>query len=357
MRLCAVFSAAALGALLLAIPERLVACAFDTVLPRATLSGQIAGSIELIAARPSTADPFRFEAVAVLSGVASGNGPPHLVDSAMRARLARDPEQAVLFAHQVDGSWTRLLVIDDATRPVIAHMIARADFWGTPEGAADRRDYFAALLAHPDEQLRRSALQELDALPYGVLRSGVYPVPSVALLRGLASIEDMPFAPIRILLLGIDQQSTARAAVSARLEWLAASGTDTHLGAWITAAIESGGPTGIADLERLFFAPPARLAQAQLTEIVRALSVQSAAGDPALRSDLDRSIRRLVTLYPEAAPQVAQVFGAAGDFTQTELIRELMAAGAFTGFRDLTLARAYLAGVRPAVEPRSFSQH
>ncbi len=303
MRLSAMLRAATLaGLLVLTAPERPAACAFHSVLPEATISEQIAGSIEVIAARPSAADPFRFEVVAVLRGAASKTSPPHLVDSGMRARLARDPDDAVLFAHNVDGSWTRLLVLDATTRPVVEDVLARAAVWATPGGAAERRDYFAGLLDHPDDQLRRFALGELAALPYGVLRSGVYTISDSDLLRGLADIEDMPFAAIRILLLGLNGGGGARDVIAARLAGLASSGANTDLGAWITAAIESGGPAGVARVERLFFGQPGGLTQGQLISIVRALSLHSSEGDPALRIPLNGALRRLVSLHPNAVP-------------------------------------------------------
>ena len=136
-------SATLAGLLILPVPERLAACAFQTVLPEATVSQQIAGAIEVIAARPAADNPFRFEPVAVLKGAVSASRPPHLVDTATRARLARNPGDSVLFAREIDGSWTRLLVLDVATRPLVDVLLARAGEWTTPVGAAERRDLFA----------------------------------------------------------------------------------------------------------------------------------------------------------------------------------------------------------------------
>lgn len=347
MSLCTTLRAATLaGILFLPAPDRLAACAFHTVLPEATVFQQIAGATLIIAARPTADNPFRFEPVAVLKGPASAARPPHLVDSATRTRLARNPGEAVLFARGEDGSWTRLLVLDAATRPLVDRMIAHADTWTAPEGAAERRDTFADLLAHPDERVRRLALRELDALSYRVLRGGTYPVDAADLLRGIADIEEMPFAPIRILLLGLDGGSVADAAIAERLAHLAASGADLHLGAWITAAIESGGPDGVAEVERLTLKSPGRLTEAQLIQLVRALSEQSANGEPVLRSAIDGAIRRLVSLRPDAAPLIAQAFGTNADYSQSGLIRELVAARAFTDLPGLMAAAAYIKGAR-----------
>ena len=355
MTLTATLRSATLGGLLLlSVPERLAACAFHTTLPEATVSQQIAGAIEVIAARPAPEDPFRFEATQVLKGAASASRPPDLVDSATRARLARNPDEAVLFVREADGSWARLLLLDAVTRPLVNRMLARADAWTTPAGATERRDVFALLLSHPDDRLRRLALRELDALPYGVLRGGTYPIPAEDLLRGLTDIQDMPYAPIRILLLGIDQGDDARDEIARRLSSMAAGGGGMNLGAWMTALIESGGPEGVLSLERLFLAAPGSLDDARLTEIVRALSVQSAEGDPTLRTSIDSTLRRFVSLRPDAAPLIAQAFGAAEDYSQVPLIREFVAARAFTERRDLMAATAYIARARPAAPGTSW---
>lgn len=352
MRLSARLRTATLaGLLLLPIPAPLGACAFHTALPEATVSGRIAAAVEVIAARPSRDDPFRFEAVAVLKGASSGSGPPDLVDSATRHRLARGSDDAVLFARTVDGAWIRLMFLDAATRPVVDRMVARSDIWATPQGEVERRDVFATLLRHPDERLRRIALGELDALPYSVLRGGTYSIPTDDLLRGIADIQDMPFAPIRILLLGIVGGSDARDAVLHHLASMMAHGVDSNLGAWVTAAVETGGPDGVAAVERLFLDAARRPTMAQLTEIVRAVSVLSAEGVPDLRAPLDGALRRLVSVYPETAPLVAEAFGAASDYSQVPLVRELVTAQAFTELRDLMAATVYITRARGKISP------
>lgn len=339
------------GLLLLPIPAPLGACAFHTSLPEATTSGQIAAAVEVIAARASRDDPFRFEAVTVLKGASSGSGPPDLVDSATRHRFARGSDDAVLFARTVDGAWTRLLFLDAATRAVVDRMVVGSDIWATPQGEVERRDVFAALLRHPDERLRQLALGELDALPYSVLRGGTYSIPTDDLLRGIADIEGMPYAPIRILLLGIIGGSDARDAILSRLASMMAHGVDSNLGAWVTASVETGGPASVAAVERLFFDAPRRPTKAQLTELVRAVSVLSAEGAPDLRAPLDGALRRLVSVYPDTAPLVAEAFGAASDYSQVPLVRELVTAQAFTEFRDLMAAAAYITRARGKISP------
>ena len=328
--------------LLLSAPVQVAGCAFHTELPTATLAEHIAGSVEVIAARPSAADPFSYETVAVLRGESSGLVPPYVVDSVTQARLARNPEEAVLFARGPDGSWTRLFMLDEATRPFVEQLMTRADIWVTPEGAVERRDRTADLLAHPDERLRWIALRELDGLPYHVLRGGTYPIPPTDLLQILTDVDQIPFAPISILLLGLNDSDGARDAITQHLAWMAEYRTDFNLGPWITAAVESGGSAGLAAVDRQFLTASERLSQPQLGEIIRALSVLSAQGEPTLRAPLDMAIRRFVTLRPDAAPLIAQAFGANSDYSQIAVIREAVSARPLTNRDEVRAVLAYV---------------
>lgn len=338
------------GLLLLGTPVNVAACAFHTVLPTATLVEDVAGSVEVIAARPSAADPFAYETVAVLRGDASGLLPPYIVDSVTRARLAKYPDEAVLFARNSDGNWIRLFTLDAATRPFVDQLIKRADIWATPDGAVERRDQVAGLLAHPDARLRQIALRELDGLPYDILRGGTYPISPTDLLQTLTDVDQMPFAPISILLLGLSDNEGAQDTITQRLAGMAEAGSDFNLGPWITAAVESGGPAGIAAVERQFLAAPERLSQPQLVEIIRALSVLSAQGDPALRAPLDQAILKFVARRSDAAPLIAQAFGVLADYSQIEVVRDAAFARPFTDRDQVMAVLAYVsrAGERSA---------
>jgi hypothetical protein len=152
----------------------------------------------------------------------------------------------------------------------------------------------------------------------------------------------MAYAPIRILLLGIVGGHDTDLVIHQQLERLAASGGRLNLGAWITSAIEIGGREAVVELERKFLGSDSTLSRQQLVEIVRALSVQSASNRLELRMALDNAVTRLVERYPEAAPMIAQAFGAASDWSQVNLVRELIAKDIFTTQSDLMAAAAYL---------------
>jgi hypothetical protein len=333
-----------LTALLLAsAPEQLAACSFHTSLSGNTLSNHIAGSVELVAMRPSTQNPFRFVPTEQFKGISSDSRPPHLVDSTTRRRLEQNLDHAVLFARGPDGQWTRLMFLDEDNRRIAEEILANAGSWATPSGASGKRDYFfAKLLRHPSRDIKYMALRELDAMSYEVLRGGTYPVTVEDLLSGIMDLQNMAFAPIKILLIGMVGGEDAERAIFQQLHDLALSGSAHNLGAWITAAIETADPRGIDKLEREFLDSDRSLARPQLIEIVRAMSVQSNSGRSDLRTALDAAVRRLVGRYPEAAPMVAQAFGTASDWSQVGLVRDLIANDAFPKRSDLMAAVAYV---------------
>ena len=338
----AISSLALTALLLVSKPNHLAACSFHTSLSGNTLSKQIADSVEVVAMRPSAQNPFEFETVEQLKGISSDSTPSHLVDSTTRRRLAQSSDHAVLFARGVDGQWTRLMYLDENRRRIAEEVLVKSTRWATLSGTGDKRDYFAALLSHPNTEIRHTALRELDAISYEVLRNGTYPVTGQDLLSGINDMRSMAYAPIKILLLGIVGDRDADTAIAQQLARLAASGSTVNLGAWITAAIENGGREAVGELERKFLGSDNTLSRQQLIEIVRALSVQSASNRLELGMALDSAVIRLVGRYPEAAPMVAQAFGTASDWSQVNLVRELIAEDIFTTPSDLMAAASYL---------------
>jgi hypothetical protein len=333
-------------------PEHLAACSFHTSLSGNTLSNHIAGSVELVAMRPSTQNPYRFVPTEQFKGISSDSRPPHLVDSTTRRRLEQNLDHAVLFARGPDGQWTRLMFLDEDNRRIAEEILANAGNWATPSGASGKRDYFAKLLRHPSRDIKYMALRELDAMSYEVLRDGTYPVMVEDLLSGIMDLQDMAFAPIKILLIGMVGGEAAERAILQQLHRLAVSGSAHNLGAWITAAIETAGPRGIDKLEREFLDSDRSVSHPQLLEIVRALSVQSKSGRSELRVGLDAAVRRLVRRHPEAAPMIAQAFGTASDWSQAGLLRDLIFSDSFTNQSDLMAAAAYLSRAQDRASSR-----
>lgn len=280
-----------------------VACAFHlfTELPEAPLSQQLSSSQSIVALRPNPEDPFRFVPHHVLRGTPVTDAPPHLVDSVTRRRLEAASDRAVVFSRDADGTWTRLIFLDETTAPIVSRMLAETERWSAPDGAAARRDFAASLLTHPDSRLRQIALRELDSLDYGTLRAGSYDVSAAGLLAGIAQQQEQAFAPIRVQLLGLVGGSMAEEEVTRRLQGYATSGVVQGLGVWTTAALELFGARAIADLEGLIEQRDSPLSREQIDEIVQALAVQSASGDTDLRGSARFALLRFVNRYPDAS--------------------------------------------------------
>jgi hypothetical protein len=355
LRMChraGLLSIAISTALLTSNPNNLVACSFHVGLSGLTLSRQLAESVELVAMRPSAGNPFQFDPVRQLKGIPSERTMPPVVDDVTRQLLLQNPNQTALFARTYGGGWKQLLLIDDSNRGFVEEVALQSGAWDTSQGRADKRDYFAAQLNHPNAAIRFIALRELDAIDYAILRQGKYPLAVQSLLTDISDLRWTAYAPIRILLLGILGGEDAKAAIFTRLKGSAEANSAGHLGAWITAAIEAGGIDGLHQLEKIVLEPKVSLASQQLLEIVRAISVQSAGGKAELRQALDATIRRLVWQYPETAPIIPQVFGLASDWSQVSLVRELIAANKLATMTDLKLAATYLARARASEKPR-----
>jgi hypothetical protein len=323
-------------------PWQAVACGFHAGLPEKSLFERIAESASLVAARPTPQSPFSFASSRLVRGVPTSSSPPHLVDTATRHRLEAAPDHAVLFAQGADGTWSRLLLLDEATRPVIEEMVTQADRWTRPDGKTARRDFAAGLLEHPDPRIRRIALRELDSLDYATLRGGAYQIRTPDLLAGIENIQEQAYAPIRILLIGLAGGETATAETARQFRLRAASGSALNLGAWTTAAVEAHGSDGVAFVESVLADLPRPLSREQTAEIVRAFALQSASGGPALHAPIRAVLLRLVARDPDAAPLIAPSLVAASDRAQTALVRELLSAGSLTTRNDLIAAAAYL---------------
>lgn len=301
LRTLLIFVLCTLLALTTSAPAYACAFHFNTELPEASLSKQLTSSASLVAARPGPNTPFRFGSMTLLRGASPSSTPPHLVDSLTRRQLETSEDHAVLFSRDADGTWTRLLLLDEATGPVVAEMLAQADRWAARGGAAARRHFASDLLVHPDPRLRQIALRELDSLDYRTLRNGTYDVTAQQLLAGIADLQAQAFTPIRILLLGIIGGDRVDAEVTGQLHRRVTSGVATNLGAWTMAALEVRGASAIADLEDLLAEPAQPLTRDQTEEIVQALAIQSVSGDPRLRGQARSALLRFISHYPDAS--------------------------------------------------------
>lgn len=333
--------AVSLAAFALLTTSPAVACSFHGYAPQATFVERLLGSDHIVLARPTAQSPFRFEDIDVLEGVSEFVDIPYLVDSTTRRRLAANPADHILFARDgAYGPWQRIAYVDPEMDEVLQTVMGQLPVWemgGDPERFA----YFASLLDHPDKEIHALALRELDMADYGLLRSIPLDVDSQRLMSRLDLRSEADLKPIRVLLLGLSQQqNTAQFFEEGVGENLEFSGG--LLGAYATAMIEHGGPEAVARLVEGHLTnrnlPP--ISRELLTE---ALAIHSGAGDDGTREAVRVAVTRAVREDPTLAPMVARHFGARYDWSQSQIISELMQSGAFKSPIEILLLTQYVA--------------
>ncbi|SLN64501.1 hypothetical protein ROA7450_03410 [Roseovarius albus] len=298
------------------------ACAFHYYVPEQTAVDWLIDGQDVILARPSADNKFAFASARILRGNAPTEQLPYLVDSVLRKKMVRNPDDYVLFARKRDGEWEHVSYVNAAYLSMIEQVQAEAVNWD-PGYGADRFAMFAALLNHPDPALKNLALREIDKAPYVMLRQIELSIPVEELARELWSRQGYPFQSVRILLLGLTDADAARDEVynfinrSKDWDWA------TNLGAFATALIELDGGNGVNRLENALLSDVAQPLD-KLEQVVEALAIHNGTGSPDLRTAIAGALTRMVALRPEAAPMVARQFGNRNDWSQGGALAQVM---------------------------------
>ena len=267
-------------------------------------------SANVVVAREDQARPFYFAPVKLLKGVLPSEPMPNFVDSTTRRRLASNPEHAVVLAQTRPGDpWTRLAYLDEQSGPPILSIVEQADAWAGDASGINRFRFFAALHDHPDRDVRRMALSELDRAPYGLLRSMEVRVPARALRAALVDPNQAPWIPVRILLLGVLGDAESRVAVQSAVEAAARHGLSFHLGPWAAAAIEIDGASAIDQLSELFLHAPTS-SREQRVAVLTAFAVHASHGDRELKPVIDSAVANLIAERPGLASATSRIFDA-----------------------------------------------
>ncbi len=302
---------------------------------------RLLSSEHIVLARPRADNPFRYEAIQALEGSLESVEIPQLVDSATRRRLASDPEAQVLFARDGSyGPWRRVALIDGELSPVVDHVMRKLPEWELG-GDADRLGYFATLLNSPDIRIQSLALRELDQADYGLLRALPLEIEPERILSRLNLLHEYDLSPIRILLLGLSQQPEILGLLEAGVARHTRS-TGTLLGAYATAMIELGGPDAIDHLASTYLSDRSIL-DANRELIAEAMALHSLNGNPETRVAARAAISSSVKMNPELAPTVARQFGIRNDWTQADVLSEVLQQNVLTSPSDILLVSQYVA--------------
>ncbi|MEP4433774.1 MAG: hypothetical protein ABJ349_16340, partial [Hyphomicrobiales bacterium] len=280
------------------------------------------GDTDIILARPAQDNAFAFAPVEVLRGTGPAEPLPHLVDSVMRRKMALYPKHAVLFGRNPEGDWQRISYVNEDYRSVIDRVLGNASDWGNGFGQ-ERFSLFASLIDHPDAAIRYLALREVDKAPYEMLRQMDSALSSQELLAEMWTREGYPFQSIRVLLLGLTGEDSARTEVQDFFDRTRGWDYARNLGAFATALVELDGVDGLARLETTLLEDSTQQLD-KLEQVVEALAIQNGVGTPGLRNAIRKTLATLVERRPEAAILVARHFSNRNDWSQGRTLNLVM---------------------------------
>ncbi|WP_162932971.1 hypothetical protein [Roseovarius sp. EL26] len=298
------------------------ACSFHYYVPEQTAVDWLVEGKDVILGRPSAENEFAFATAKVLRGNAPGEPLPYLVDSVLRKKMARNTEDYVLFARQGDEEWEYVSYVNAAFLSMIEQVEADVSNWD-PGYGPKRFAMFAAFLDHSDPTLRRLALREIDKAPYRMLQSIDLNIPNDDLLSQLWTRQGYAFQSIRILLLGLSGEDTAREEIYAFFDRSKDWDWATNLGAFATALIELDGVEGVLRLESVLLSGP-RQPLDKLEQAIEALAIHNGIATADLRRAIASALSRMVAMRPETASIVVRQFGKRNDWSQGEALVQVM---------------------------------
>lgn len=318
-----------------------LACGFHNYTPAPTMVDVLLASDRIVLARSTRGDPFRYAPTKALAGELEHVEIPHLVDSTTRRRLSTNPEAQVLFAQDSDyGPWQRLAYVDADLVPILETVMARLPDWQSGDDR-DRFATFAALLNHPNPELHRLALRELDQADYGVLRSLALDIDTASMAARLNVITEFDLKPIRILLLGLSGNPAILDQLEAGVARNINSGGGA-LGAYATAMVELGGPGAARILAERYLAQ-SDLAAPSREVIAEALAIHSLDGSSEMQNAVRTAVGKALISDASLAPLVARQFGARYDWSQHATLKTILRSGSVRSPLDVITVSQYVA--------------
>ncbi len=319
-----------------------IACSFHVNLPDLSVGDRIIQASHIVLAREDQDKPFTFDPVISLKGDAENLEIPLLVDSVTRKRLAANSGDFVLISKSaVDDEWRRLAYVRNQDRELFEDMVTAARNWVESQDASSRFDFFATLHDHPQATLRKIALTELDKIPYQHLRTMPVRLSAADINSKLNSRYEIPWVPIRILMLGILGDEASRAIIRKAIAYIENSGFQNNLGAWATAYIEVDGAEAVDQLTQKFLLNGATKPKS-VEELLTAFSLHGSADNPELKLAIDAGLEQMVAASPQMAVSIARIFGAQQDYSKSDLLLKTMNSGALRTPSELLVVASYL---------------
>jgi hypothetical protein len=279
------------------------ACVLCLPYPKKTSADYIVESDTVVFAREDPARPFFYAPVETLKGHYKGDAIPLLVDSTTSRELRLQPELRVALAQdRLNGTWHRLGLAGSEHQAV---MRVVAGWNAKSKTLHERAVFFAPYLRHRDWALAELAFLEVARAPYATIRDLRATVGRDYIYRVINAFSHVEWHGLYILMLGMSDRPDDLAFVRRKLETAAKFGIALNLGAYATAFIEMTGAEAVKTLASRYFESPGR-SNAELLEIVNALSVQGNGGRAELRTAIVDAYGLLLDEHLELAGYVAK---------------------------------------------------
>ena len=283
------------------------ACVLCLPYPKKTSADYVIESSTVVFARENPARPLLFVPVETLKGHYHGDFIPLLVDSTTARALRLDPTLSVVLAeHRSGGTWTRLGLAGSEYQAVLREIARWSEHWGGKSTTAEERArYFAPYLQNQDRGLAELAFLEIGRAPYATIRGLAATVERDDLYGVINDFFHVEWHALYILMLGMSDRPEDIAFIRGKLETAAEFGLTINLGAYATALIEMMGADAVKLLAREYFVGPDR-SDAEVIEVLKALSVQGHEGRVELRSAIVEAYGLVLAHHPEQAGYVAK---------------------------------------------------
>jgi hypothetical protein len=245
--------------------------------------------------------------------------------------MAIDPDRVALFLLEPRG-WSMsghggadfAALIGD----VLAHEAQWTDAW--PD--RDRIAYFAAMHAHPDPLIRRTALSELSRVPYSQLRDVEIALEPHWIAARLSDASWFGWWPILAHITGLHSDPDMHKIVRAR----AIGASAATRGPWLVALIEVDGAKAVAGILSRVETDEDAL------EAARAFVAHANPGSE-IAPDIAAALRQLAERGPLLAAEATVGLHALGDGSLVPLVRDYLTKGQISDASAEYSLRLYLA--------------
>ncbi len=278
------------------------ACVLCMPYPQVTNADHVIGSGTAVFARENPARPFSYAVKETFKGSYDGSAIPLFLDSMTARVLKLNPVLRIILVQNSPGGAWRALGMAGREYQSVMRQVAQWD--KVSKTPAERAMFFAHYLRHEDRRLAELAFLEVGRAPYATLRNLKTSVARDEIYRIVNDLFHVEWHGLYILMLGMSDRPDDIAFVREKLKTAAEYGLTINLAAYATALIEMSGADGVTQLTEEYFVEPGR-SNAELIEIVKALSIQGTGGAVELRAAIVDAYGRLLAHHPELAGYVA----------------------------------------------------